>query len=266
MSWGFDDFEMTEADIEQQQIRQENQQKRAAEQIAQSKTSSCKMNPSNKKRIVNPYKKAENRTKAKPTPHQKSIISSLKDNILKRDNMANAKVDSTINAYLNRATQNKRQLLKDGYKVRIQEFSQHTPSYGTTNPHEALVHVTSHMKYVDPKAQILPWDESNQNHSGPVASADLTKESTAIARNDLKFYAQEGYTQGIKIWNMQVHINTTISPEVFKDVWASKKGDILNERGIQYMSITMSCIQDAPKSVLIGVAQGSTEGINDPTR
>ena len=112
---------------------------------------------------------------------------------------------------MDRATQNKRQLLKDGYKVCI-KFS-HTPSYGTTNPHEALVHVMSHMKYVDPKAQILPWDESNKNHSGPVASVDLTKQSTAIARNGLKFYAdvlastiQEGYMQGIKIWNMQVHL------------------------------------------------------------
>ena len=263
-SWGFTEYEMTEADIEIEQNRKENQQKRAVEQIAHSKNSTVK--PAKKRSVVNPYKKAENRAKVKATP--KPFVSSLKDNILKRDKTANEKVDSTINAYLNRATQNKRQLLKDGYKVRI-KFS-HTPSYGTTNPHEALVHVMSHMKYVDPKAQILPWDESNQNHSGPVASADLTKESTAIARNDLKFYAdvpastiQEGYTQGIKIWNMQVHINTTIAPEVFKDVWASKKGDILNEKGIQYMSITMSCIQDAPKSVLIGVAQGSTEGIND---
>ena len=260
--WGFDDDEMTDADIEIEQNRKENQ-KREIEKMAQS--TSYKMT---KKRngVANPYKRAENRKTARITPQKP--ISSLRDNILKRDKMANEKVESTIHAYLSRATQNKRQLLKDGHKVRI-KFS-HTPSYGTTNPHEALVHVMSHLKYIDPQALILPWDESNQNHSGPIASADLTKESTAIARNDLKFYAdvpastiQEGYTQGIRIWNMQVHINTTIEPAVFKDVWASKKGDIVSEQGTQYMSITLSCIQDAPKSVLIGVAQGSTEGIND---
>ena len=67
-SWGFDNFEMTEADIEQNHIRKQNQQKRIAEKIAQSNTSSFKMNLSNKKCIiVNPYKKAENRTKTKPT-------------------------------------------------------------------------------------------------------------------------------------------------------------------------------------------------------
>ena len=62
---------------------------------------------------------------------------------------------------------------------------------------------------------------------------------------------------------MQIHLNTTISPTQFKDAWASKKGDIINAGGIQYMSITMLCIQDAPNSVLIGVAQGSTEGLNE---
>ena len=97
------------------------------------------------------------------------------------------------------------------------------------------------------------------------------RNSTTVARNDLKFYAdvpastiQEGYTQGKNIWNIQIHdLNTTISPTQFKDVWASKKGDILNTGGIQYMSITMLCIQDALNSVLIGVAQGSTEDMNE---
>ena len=68
--------------------------------------------------------------------------------------MANSKLNKTINNYLETATQSKHELFKDGFKVRI-NFS-HTPMYGVTNPQEALVHVMSHMKYIDPKAQILP--------------------------------------------------------------------------------------------------------------
>ena len=226
-----------------------------------------KVRIANKKPITNPYMKAAEKTTSAPKASFKPV-SSLKDRVQQRSNLANKKINQTINNYLETATQSKRELLNDGFKVRI-KFS-HTPTYGATNPHEALVHVMSHMKYIDPKAQILPWDESNNNHSGPVASSDLMRNSTTVARNDLKFYAdvpastiQEGYTQGQKIWNMQIHLNTTISPTQFKDVWASKKGDILNAGGIQYMSITMSCIQDAPNSVLIGVAQGSTEGMNE---
>ena len=92
---------------------------------------------------------------------------------------------------------------------------------------------------------------------------------SSIAKSDLKAYVdvpqssiREGYSQGQKIWNVQIHINTTIKNDKFKDIWSSKKRDIVN-KGLAFTSITRSCIQDSPKVFIIGIAQGSTEGMNE---
>ena len=134
------------------------------------------------------------------------------------------------------ATQSKRELLNDGFKVRI-KFS-HTPTYGATNPHEALVHVMSHMKYIDPKAQILPWDESNNNHAGPIANSDLMRNSTTVARNDLKFYAdvpastiQEGYTQGQKFRTCKSTLTLQFHPPNSRTRGRPRKEILLTQEG-----------------------------------
>lgn len=216
--------------------------------------------PRKNRMSTNPYKV----TTPAPKRHTKPLT--LDDKEKERSQQTIEKYNEIKRSYLKAAVRIERQEIPNGSKVRVK--FQFTPGYGANDPREVLGNLFEHLKVIDQKAQILPWNEDYNNHLGPIRMADLTND-WAVSKLDLKFYIdapqsmiRDGYTQGLRIWNMQVHINTTIEADRFKAVWSSKKLKIINSE-LKFTSITMSCIQDAPKAFLIGIAQGSTEGMNE---
>ena len=93
-------------------------------------------------------------------------------------------------------------VIENGSKVRVK--FQFTPTYGANDPREIFTNIFEHLKVFDQAAQILPWDEGDNNHSGPIRMSDLADVSS-IAKSDLKAYVdvpkssiREGYSQGQK--------------------------------------------------------------------
>ena len=203
----------------------------------------------------------------KPVSKTFTVPSNLNDKIKARSKLNTETSNKIKKSYLDASVRIERQEIPEGSKARVK--FQFTPGYGANDPREVLENIFDHLKVIDPKAQVLPWDVEDKNHSGPIKMADLASDSP-ISKPDLKFYVdfpqnttREGYSQGQKIWNVRVHLNTTIKEDKLKAVWSSKKRDIINS-GLAFTSITMSCIQDSPKAFLIGtIAQGSTKGMNE---
>ena len=228
--------------------------------VTPTKKSSLKVKHQPYRQSTNPYMRTTHQNTNRTPPK------TLNDKKKERSERNAATIQEIKRSYLDVSAHTVRKEIENGSKVRVK--FQFTPTYGANDPREILTNIFEHLKVFDQTAQILPWDEGDNNHSGPIRMSDLADVSS-IAKSDLKAYVdvpkssiREGYSQGQKIWNVQVHINTTIKNDKFKDIWSSKKRDIIN-KGVVFTSITRSCIQDSPKAFLIGIAQGSTEGMNE---
>ena len=207
---------------------------------------------------TNPYITAMKKT-TMPTIREKMSLPD-KEQLETKSNLLKA-------TYASKLKHVPRELIKGGNKIRIK--FQFTPTFSANDPREIIGNILEHLEEIDERAQIIQWDEEGSKiNLGPIKKRDLIPSSN-FPKSELKKYVsvppstmREGYTQGVKIWNLQVQINTTVKKENFRTLWASKKKQIIG-KGKKFTSINMSSIQDAPKAFLIGIAQGSTEGMNE---
>lgn len=209
---------------------------------------------------TNPYITAMKKTKM-PTIREKEKMSLPdKEQLETKSNLMKA-------TYASKLSYVPRELIKGGNKIRIK--FQFTPTFSANDPREIIGNILEHLEEIDDRAQVIQWDEEgSKNNVGPIKKRDLIQSSN-FPKSELKKYVsvpsstiREGYTQGMKIWNVQVQINTIVKKENFRALWVSKKKQVIG-KGQKFTSINMSCIQDAPKAILIGMAQGSTEGMNE---
>ena len=118
---------------------------------------------------------------------------------------------------------------------------------------------------VDKEAMIMPW-KNNGNELGPIDKNDVIyqhKLSITEAKGylDLPMEVQRtGFTGGKTEYGLGVRITTDMDARVFKNSWDLTKKDRIG-KGKKFIPMRLAELQNSPNAFLVGVAAGSTEGI-----
>ena len=128
-----------------------------------------------------------------------------------------------------------------------------------------LTNIMEIANIVDKEAMIMPW-QTNGSELGPIDRNDVIyqhKLSVTEAKRylDLPIDVQRiGFTGGKTEYGLGVCITTDMEARVFKNSWDLTKKDRIGN-GKKFIPMRLAELQNSPKAFLVGVAAGSTEGI-----